>query len=130
MSSTRSTVAPSEHDQVLQKKAALPKKLASMAWGLFFIWVGVALLAHVGWGVALLGVGGITLAAQAARMYVRLRLEPFWLFLGIACVVLGGWEVLQRQLGEALLPGSPVPILFIAVGVVVVVAALLGKPRR
>ncbi len=128
MNSTRSSIAPSEHDPGLETPTAVAKKIAAVAWGLFFIWVGIGLLAQVGSGVGLLGVGVITLGAQVARAYFRLGVEPFWLVFAIACIVFGGWDLLQRELGAAAIPGSPVPILFIAVGVVVLVAALLRRP--
>lgn len=39
------------------------------------MWVGVAFLAAVGWGVGLLGVGIIALGGQATRKYFALKLE-------------------------------------------------------
>jgi len=30
-------------------------KLDAAAWGVFFLWVGIALVAGLGWGVGLLG---------------------------------------------------------------------------
>jgi hypothetical protein len=41
-----------------------------MGWGLFFIWMGIAVLADVGWGVGFLGVGLIILGALGAREYL------------------------------------------------------------
>ncbi len=52
---------------VMEHGRFLIKKLDAIGWGLFFIWKGAALIADVGWGVGLLGVGIITLGAQAAR---------------------------------------------------------------
>ncbi len=130
MNSTKSSVVATEQDEIAERTPAAAQKLAAVGWGLFFIWVGIALLVHVGWGVALLGVGVITLGAQAARACFRLPVERFWLVVGIAWVVFGGWELLQRQLGGAVLRGGPVPVLFIAVGVVVTVAALMRKPTH
>lgn len=45
----------------------LDRKLDAVGWGLFFVWIGVALLLEVGWGIGLLGVGIITLGGQAGR---------------------------------------------------------------
>ena len=39
------------------RKVGIAKTLESLGWALFFIWVGMALLLDVGWGVGLLGVG-------------------------------------------------------------------------
>ncbi len=43
------------------------KKLDAIGWALFLIWIGVAFLMKVSFGVGLVGVGFITLAVQAAR---------------------------------------------------------------
>lgn len=59
----------------MASRETLLKKLDAAAWGLFFIWIGVALLTNVGWGVGLLGVGIITLAGQAARKSLGLEVE-------------------------------------------------------
>ena len=45
----------------------LDRKLDAVGWGLFFIWIGVAVLTDVGWGVGLIGVGFIILGALVAR---------------------------------------------------------------
>jgi hypothetical protein len=42
---------------------------------MFFLWAGIALVAGLGWGVGLLGVGLITLGGQAVRRYLGLALE-------------------------------------------------------
>ena len=43
------------------------RRIDGAGWGLFFLWVGVALLLDVGWGIGLLGVGILTLAMQVVR---------------------------------------------------------------
>ena len=48
-------------------RAELAKTAEAVAWGLFFVWIGVAFLTDIRWGVGFLGVGVITLGAQAAR---------------------------------------------------------------
>jgi hypothetical protein len=94
-------------------------KLDAAAWGLFFIWVGVALIAHIGWGLGLLGVGVITLGGQLARKYFSLTVERFWVVVGLLFVLGGVWELLGLQF-------SLVPILLIVAGV----ALLLSAMRR
>jgi len=74
-------MAESDHDQRVANRRGLTKKLEAAGWGLFFIWIGIALLADVGWGVGLLGVGIIILGAQVSRRY--LALVP------ILCIVAG-----------------------------------------
>ena len=94
-------------------------KLDAAAWGLFFVWVGVALIAHIGWGLGLLGVGVITLGGQLARKYFSLTVERFWVVVGLLFVLGGVWELLGLQF-------SLVPILLIVAGV----ALLLSTMRR
>jgi hypothetical protein len=52
------------------QRKKLDRKLDAVGWGLFFIWIGVAVLADVGWGVGLIGVGLIILGALVAREYL------------------------------------------------------------
>ena len=99
--------------------AVVAHKLDAAAWGLFFVWVGVALIANLGWGLGLLGVGVITLGGQLARKYFILTVERFWIVVGLLFVLGGVWELLGLQF-------SLVPILLIVVGV----ALLLSAVRR
>jgi hypothetical protein len=94
-------------------------KLDAAVWGLFFLWVGVALIANIGWGVGLLGVGVITLGGQLARKYVGLGVEGFWVVAGALLALGGVWELLGLQF-------SLVPIVLIVAGV----ALLLSATRR
>jgi hypothetical protein len=52
------------------QRKKLDRKLDTVGWGLFFIWIGVAVLADVGWGVGLIGVGLIILGVLVAREYL------------------------------------------------------------
>jgi hypothetical protein len=109
------------HDQRLTNRNVLHKKLDAAGWGLFFIWIGIALFAHVGWGTGLLGVGIITLGEQVTRKYFALRAEGFWVAVGFFFILGGVWELLNVQFGL-------LPILCIAVGVALLVSTLVGKP--
>ena len=92
-------------------------KLDAAAWGLFFVWVGVALIANIGWGLGLLGVGVITLGGQLARKYFSLTIERFWVVVGFLFALGGVWELLGLQF-------SLVPILLIVAGVALLVSAV------
>ncbi len=94
----------------------LDRRLDAAAWGLFFLWTGVALLAGLSWGVALLGVGIITLGAQWARKYFGLTLETFWVVVGLLFLAGGAWELLSLRVGL-------VPIVLIVAGVALLVSA-------
>ena len=109
------------HDQKLTSRHVLHKKLDGAGWGLFFIWIGIALVAHVGWGAGLLGVGVIILGAQVTRKYFGLKLEGFWVVAGFLFVLGGVWELFN-------VPLDLMPILCIVAGVGLLVSVLVGKP--
>ena len=92
-------------------------RLDAVAWGLFFVWVGIALLANVGWGLGLLGVGAITLGTQFARKSFGLTVERFWVAVGLLFVLGGVWELFGIHF-------SLVPILLIVAGVALLISAM------
>ncbi len=109
-------------DQMMGNRTALDRKLEAAAWGLFFIWAGAAFLTHIGWGAGLLGVGIITLGAQAARKYLGLKWEGFWIVVGFLFLIGGIWMLFHIHLGL-------VPILCIAAGVALLVSIFFGRPK-
>lgn len=98
----------------------LARRLGVVSWGLFFVWLGYAFLADVGWGVGLIGVGVITLGEQAARALYRLGIEAFWFVVGTLFVLGGAWELLNVKV-------EIVPVLLIALGVTMLGFGLSGK---
>ena len=102
------------------ERGELAGKLDAVGWGLFFVWVGVALLLDVGIGVGLLGIGVITLGMQAVRKVCHLPLEGFWVVVGLLFVVGGLWELFDVQL-------PLVPLLLILAGIALLVSAARGK---
>lgn len=111
------------HDQKFTNRQVLHKKLDAAGWGLFFIWIGIALFAHVGWGAGLLGVGIIILGTQVARKYFGLKLEGFWFAVGSLFVLGGVWELFHVRLELG-------PILCIVAGVALLVSVLLARARN
>ena len=93
------------------------KKLAAVGWGLFLLWVGVAMLLGFGTAAGLLGVGVITLGVQAMRRYAGLALEGFWVVIGVL-FTLGGLGALY----EVDVP--IVPIVLVSGGVLLLVSVL------
>ena len=91
------------------------RQLDSVAWAVFFIWVGIAMLAGLPWGWFLLGVAVITLAPQLARWQMGMKIDGFWIACGAVFLAGGLWMVLD-------LPWPLAPILLIILGV-----ALLAK---
>jgi hypothetical protein len=118
------------HDPMVNESASLAKKLDAIAWGVFFIWIGIAFLADVGWGVGLLGVGLIAVGTQMGRRYSGLPVERFGLAIGIVFTVWAVWELLRLHVHGGRMGGSLLPVLSIAVGVVLVVSAVARTPRE
>ena len=104
----------------MTERLHLAKKLEAVGWGLFFVWVGVAFLANFGVGVGLLGVGVITLGVQAARKSSNLKLEGFWVVVGLLFMVGGFWELFEAKL-------ALVPFLLIVAGLALLVSAVRSK---
>jgi hypothetical protein len=59
-------------DQQRAQRKKLQRQLDGIGWGLFFIWIGFAILTGLGWGAGLIGVGVIILV----KLLVRERLLP------------------------------------------------------
>ncbi len=98
-----------------ESSVAKSEMIGSVSWAVFFIWVGIVLLANLPWGWFLLGVGIITLATQLARRLMDMKLEGFWMACGAVFLAGGLWTLLN-------LPWPLAPILLILLGV-----ALLGR---
>ncbi len=96
-------------------KSERARQIDSVAWAIFFIWVGAAMLAPVPWGWFLVGIAVIILSVQFARWQMGMTIEGFWVACGAVCLVGGLWNVFA-------LPWPLAPILLILLGV-----TLLGK---
>ncbi len=101
---------------------SLARALEAIGWGLFLIWIGIALLSDFGWGVSLLGVGIITLGGQMARKYFNLRVELFWITVGVLFLLGGVWELFEIRLGLT-------PVLIIVAGILFLLSPLLGRKK-
>ncbi len=108
------------HVGMAESQGTTLRKLDAAGWGLFFIWIGIALLANFGWGIGLLGIGILILAGQMARKFMALGVETFWGLVGSLFVIGGIWELLSVRV-------SLIPILFIAAGIALLVSTLVGK---
>jgi len=58
------------HESQTTSKRKLHRTLDALGCGLFFIWVGIAFLADVGWGVGFIGIGVIILVMLGVRQYL------------------------------------------------------------
>jgi len=93
-----------------KKEESLSRKMDMGTWGFFLIWIGVAIILDLGWSIGLLGVGIIIIAENIIRSYKRLKMDRFWLFVGLVCLIAGSWEIFNIR-------ESFISIILIAAGV-------------
>lgn len=95
----------------------------AIGWALFFIWVGVAWLMDFGLGYGLLGVGVLVLGMQAARRTFDVKVEGFWVVVGLAFLVGGFWELWSVAIPLA-------PVVLIAVGIALLFWRVMRKEKK
>jgi len=100
-------------------KTAYARQLEAITWALFLIWIGVAVLANVGWGWALLGMSVIILGAQAAHFRRAETVDGFSVACGLVFLVGGAWIVLGLTWPLA-------PVLLILLGAGMLWSAVFG----
>lgn len=108
---------------------ALISRIDAAGWGVFLVWVGVALAADVGWGIALMGTGLISLAAQAARKWRALPIDRWSVGFGGCLAVVGFLLWLGIPLAGAALPRWAFPAAFVVTGLAVMVRAWIRKDQ-
>jgi hypothetical protein len=109
-------------DRLATDRRALGKKLEAIGWGLFFIWIGITLIAGLGWGIGLLGIGIIILSMQVVRYNLGFSWEGFSIAVGLLFALGGIWDLLGIHF-------SLVPIIAIIAGVLFIVSALYPSPK-
>ncbi|MFC1475726.1 hypothetical protein ACFLQW_01835 [Candidatus Zixiibacteriota bacterium] len=105
------------------EKRELGRKLSTVGWALFFIWIGIAFLAEFSIPVGLLGVGIITLAMQVWRVISQLKLEWFWVVVGALFTIGGIWDLAEPEI-------PLIPMLLIIAGVLLLLSVTISKRRR
>ena len=100
--------------------SGLTHKLQAVGWGLFFVWVGIAILTKIGVGIGMLGVGIIALGMQGVRNHFNLKLEGFWVVIGLLFVIGGIWHLFDAK-------APLVAIVLIIVGILVIVSGFRSK---
>ncbi len=98
------------------------RQIDSAAWAVFFIWVGIAMLANVAWGWFLAGTGILILMVQFGRWWIGAEIETFWLACGAILLAVGVWRWLD-------LPWPLVPLLLIILGAISL-ASVIGRARH
>ncbi len=71
------------------------EKISSVAWAVFLIWAGIAMLSNLPWGWFLLGVGILILTTQFARWLMDVNIEGVWVACGGVFLVGGLWTLLE-----------------------------------
>ncbi len=109
--------------EIVNRQEGFGRQLDSLSWGLFFVWIGAAILLNVGWGWGLLGVAAIILGGAAIRSFKGLPIEGFWLAVGIVLLVCAVWEFFS-------ISWPVLPVLIIGFGVVMLLRAFRGRQPR
>ena len=102
--------------EMTSEQRALAGRIDAAGWGVFFLWIGLALLTKMGWGIGLVGVGAIILGAQAWRGVAGAMVERFSVTIGALFVIAGFWNLLGLRI-------DVVPLLFIAAGIAILASA-------
>jgi hypothetical protein len=101
------------------KVSAKSKQLDSVTWAIFFIWIGVAVLARIGWTWTLFGIGAVILGGQAALWRQGEKLDGFWILCGVAFLLGAIWDLLGMTWPLA-------PVLLILLGLGTLWSAVFG----
>ena len=85
------------------------RQIDSAAWAVFFIWVGVVMLAGMPWAWFLVGIGVLIVGAQVVRRQRGLKVELFGVIVGLIMLAAGIWDL-------AALPLPLMPMILIVLG--------------
>lgn len=103
--------------------APISERLDGISWAFFFIWIGVALLADMGWAWTLAGVAVIILSTQAASFINSGRVHGLWVACGAALLAISAWILLGLKWPLSAL-------LLILLGGAIFVKTLIDAYRR
>lgn len=99
------------------------RSIDSIGWALFFMWVGVALLANFSWTVSLIGTAAIILAVQGALFFRGERLDIFMAAVGVVLLIGAITDVYGS-------PWSLFPALLIVIGIAMLVDTIRGHAEN
>lgn len=97
------------------------RSVDSIGWALFFMWVGIVLLANLSWTVSLIGTAAIILAVQGTLYFRGERLDVF--MAAVAVVLLVG--AVTDVYGSV---WSLFPALLIVIGIAMLADTLRARP--
>lgn len=101
----------------VRANSTFARSVDSVGWALFFIWVGVALLAGFSWTVSLIGTAAIILAVQAILFLRGERLDIFMAAVG-GVLLIGAFADIYGS------PLSLFPALLIVIGIAMIADTL------
>jgi hypothetical protein len=93
------------------------RKVDSIGWAIFFVWIGAAMLAGMGWTWSSIGTALIIFGVQAALLFKGERIDIFMLSVGLVLLVGAVMDMLGSHL--TLIPG-----LLIVIGTAMLANAL------
>ena len=108
-----------------EKKAALNKRIETIAWGLYFVMLGGFILIQkslILGGVWSICVGCLLLGLNLVRYLYGLKMSGFTTFLGVVSVISGVTQLLGVHDQEA-------PILLIVLGAYLLIKPLIEKKQ-
>lgn len=121
------SVPPPEHllHPLLKAEAAgrLRRQINSVAWGLFFVWLGVVWFAALDWYWGMVGVGLIFLGEAVIEGARDLKISGVSVMFGMLFLAGGVW-------GLSTSPFALLPALFVLFGIAMVWRAAAGILRR
>ena len=123
------SIPPTAPDQplkpLLDAQAArhLSRQLESAAWGLFFLWMGIAWFSGIGWYWGMVGVGVIFLGEAIIQFHRNLSVSPMAVLFGLLFFTGGLW-------GISTAPFALLPVLFVLFGIAMVIRAITSFFRK
>jgi hypothetical protein len=96
------------------------ERLGTVGWGLFFLWIGLALILGFQLHISLIGIGVIILGMQLVRKYFKFKFETFWLVVGICLIFFSLVKIPQINI-------PVIPILLIVFGILFFISAFKKK---
>ncbi|MDU8914224.1 hypothetical protein [Aestuariicoccus sp. MJ-SS9] len=109
-----------EDHPMADEQERLSQKLDAVGWALFLIWVGFAFLFDFGWAWGPIGIAAIIFGEAVVRLRLNLKIEGFWIVVGLMFLVGGLWELFK-------IPWPLAPFLMIGCGLAVLWGVFGGK---
>lgn len=107
----------------LGRNSTFARSVDAIGWAVFFMWVGVALLASFSWTVSLVGTAAIILAVQGTLLVRGERLDVFMAAIGVVLLI-GAFADVDGS------PWSLFPALLIVIGIAMLVDTLRRGQRN